>query len=170
MKQNLVLRTADMKITRSKTSAKTKSVTPTALLFMGALAVACLAQVGCGSGSAEVLHGSVTHGDEKVPMGRISFLPTEGARGTNYTTRITDGQYRLQAKGGMPPGKYRVLVDAKKKTGRQVMGYTGMERAMTDEQVRMGPAIYAGNQSPLLVDVGDDSQQQHDITIPLKEL
>ena len=37
---------------------------------------------------------------------------------------------------------------------------------MIDETVRMGPAIYAGDQSPLVVDVRTDSDGQFDIAIP----
>ena len=66
----------------------------------------------------------------------------------------------------MPLGKHRVEVVAHKKTGRKVEGYNGHETIMVDEEVRLGPAIYAGEQSPLVVDVRDDSDGRYDIVIP----
>ena len=49
------------------------------------------------------------------------------------------------ANGGVPLGKYRVQVDARQKTGRKVQGNNGLEMTTIDEEVRMGPAAYAGD-------------------------
>jgi hypothetical protein len=136
-------------------------------LLFGALSLGVLVLVGCGSGaSAKVLHGSVTCGEEKVPMGVVSFVPIEGASGPTCAARIVDGQYRVEARGGVPLGKHRVQVDARKKTGRKVQGSNGREVAVIDETARMGPAVYAGEQSPLVVNVGVDCDGAFDIAIP----
>ena len=37
---------------------------------------------------------------------------------------------------------------------------------MIDEEVRMGPEVYASDKSPLVVDVRTDSDGQFDISIP----
>ena len=137
-------------------------------IVAGVLGLACLASAGCGKGPAAVpLYGSVTCGDEEAPMGRISFVPMDTAAVPPCAAPIVDGQYRFEERGGVPLGKYRVQVDARKKTGRKVMGHNGFERTMIDEEVRMGPEVYAGNQSPLVVDVTADFDGQFDITIPL---
>jgi hypothetical protein len=71
-------------------------------------------------------------------------------------------------RGGVPLGKYRVQIDARKKTGRQVEQFNGVEKMMADEEVRVGPESYANQHSPLVVDVRADSDGQFDIAIPPK--
>ncbi len=137
-------------------------------IVAGVLGLACLASAGCGKGpAAKLVYGSVMYGDEKVPLGEIFFEPYD-ERGPNCVAPIVDGQYRIDARGGVPLGKYRIRVDARKKTGRKVMGNVGPERAMIDEEAHMGPAIYKSGQSPLVVDVTADFKGQFDIVIPRK--
>ncbi|MBU4398929.1 MAG: hypothetical protein KKE86_06285 [Planctomycetes bacterium] len=134
----------------------------------GALALACLAMTGCGQQGlhAKAMHGSVTCGGEKVPLGQVSFVPIEGTPGPTTTALIVDGRYRVERGGGVPLGKHRVEVDVRKKTGRKVKGFNGLEPAMIDEVIRVGPEVYAGGQSPLVVEVRSDSDGQFDITLP----
>ena len=66
----------------------------------------------------------------------------------------------------MPLGKYRVRVDAQKKTGRKVKGSNGFEVTMVDEKISMGPKAYAGDQSPLVVEVTAGCDGKFDIVIP----
>ena len=93
-------------------------------------------------------------------------MPIEGGTGPAIPASIIDGQYRIDAGGGVPVGKYRIEVSARKKTGRKVRGFTGTEMSMIDEEVRMGPEIYSGRQSPLNVEVSTDSDGRLDITFP----
>lgn len=106
------------------------------------------------------------YGDERVPCGMVSFVPIEGTHGPTSAALIVNGQYRIDVRGGVPVGKHRVLVDAKRNTGRKIQGNNGLETTMIDERVRLGPEIYAGNQSPLIVEVRGDSDGRFDITIP----
>ena len=115
---------------------------------------------------SKVIGGSVTCGGEEVPTGQVSFVPIEGTPGPNSAGLIVDGQYRIEARGGVPLGKHRVCVDARKKTGRKVEGHNGRETTMIDEEVRMGPEVYAGDQSPLVVDIRADSDGHYDIALP----
>ena len=136
-------------------------------IVAGVLGLACLASAGCGKGpAAKPVYGNVTYGGESVPMGRVSFVPMDDAAGPPCAAPIVDGQYRFEERGGVPLGKHRVQVDARKKTGRKVMGHNGFERTMIDEEVRMGPEIYAGNRSTLVLDVAADFDGQFDIAIP----
>lgn len=129
--------------------------------------LAYLLLAGCGKPSLEkVVHGSVTCGNEKVPCGMVSFVPMPGTSGPTSTGLIVDGQYRIEARGGVPFGKHRVQVDAKKPTGRKIQGSNGLEITMIDEQVRMGAEIYVGDQSPLIADIQGDCNGRFDITIP----
>jgi hypothetical protein len=128
----------------------------------------CAALFGCGPKGlpTKVISGSVTCGGQPVPTGQVSFMPIEGTPGPNSAARIVDGRYRIEARGGVALGKHRVCVDARKKTGRKVEGYNGREATMVDEEVRLGPAIYAGDQSPLTVEIKVDSDGRYDIVIP----
>jgi hypothetical protein len=137
-------------------------------LLAGALGLACLVPTGCGQKGlpAKVLCGSVSCDGEMAPAGQISFVPVEDAPGPTCAAFIVNGQYRIEERGGVPLGKHRVQVDARKKTGRKIWGRSGHEPSMIDEEVKMGPQIYAGEQSPLVVDVRPDSDGRLDITIP----
>ena len=135
-----------------------------------ALAIICLAAFGCGRGGPKItqMHGSVTCGGEAVPLGQVTFVPIEGTPGMPAPVMIFDGQYRFQKPGGVSPGKYRVQVDAHKKTGRQVEAFNGIEMGLIDEEIRLGPEIYAGEKSPLTVEVGPGSPDRFDIELPDK--
>ena len=131
------------------------------------LGIACLTLVGCSKGpTAKVIEGSVTCGSEKASVGEVSFVPIEGNPARICGARIVDGQYCIDIRGGVPLGKYRVQVDARKKTGRQVERFNGIEKAMADEEVRLGPPNYANQNSPLVVEVRADSDGRFDITLP----
>jgi hypothetical protein len=123
---------------------------------------------GCGPKGlpAKVVYGNVTCGGQPVSTGQVTFLPIEGTPGTNSAAQIVNGQYRIAAQGGVSLGKHRVQVDARKKTGRQLQGTNGRETTMIDEEVRLGPAVYAGEQSPLIADIKANSDGKYDIVIP----
>ena len=141
------------------------------LLLAGSLGLACLASLGCGKKeSFEAVQGAVTCGGEKVLEGRITFIPLGDATGPNCTATITDGQYRIEPPGGVRLGKYRVVLDAQRKTGKKVRGRSAaadnMGSVLIDQTVRVGPAVYAGGQSPLVADITADFDGQFDIAIP----
>ena len=139
-------------------------------LFLAMTAgVACFALLGCGGKPpVKIMHGNVTCGSEKVPTGQVVFVPI-GNDSTSLPlsiAAIVDGQYSMAGSSGVPLGKYRVQVDARKKTGRKVQGHNGIEIAMIDEEVGIGPKAYASGQSPLVVEITADSDGKYDIAIP----
>ena len=137
------------------------------LFILTTLGLACFAPLGCGAKgpTAKAMQGSVTCGGEKASKGMVSFVPIDGTSGRICAAPIVDGQYRFDG-GGVVLGKYRVQIDARRKTGRKVKGNNGMEVTMIDEEIRMGPEAYAGQGSPLTVDVRADSDGRFDIAIP----
>jgi len=139
---------------------------PAAGWTLAVLAMALAA--GCGQGGLEskVVHGTVTVGGEKVDAGEIRFVPVDGTPGPTSVGSIVDGRYKIDARGGVPLGKHRVEVEARKKTGRQVEQYDGFETSLVDETVRVGPEEYAGDESPLVKKVTAASDGQIDIDIP----
>jgi hypothetical protein len=136
-------------------------------MLSGILVFACLAAAGCSRGPAVMaVHGAVVYGGKAVPGGKVSFVPLDGTSPWVCAAPIADGQYRIDARGGVPLGKYRVQVDARKNTGRKVKGFNGVETMMVDEEVRLGPEKYANQNSPLTIDVRADSDGRFDIAIP----
>ena len=123
---------------------------------------------GCGDSGPKtiVVRGTVTVGGEKVDTGEVRFVPIEGTPGSTCVGAILDGQYEIDARGGVPVGKHRVEVDARKKTGKKVKQYNGFEMTMVDETVRMGPEKYAGDGSPVVEEITSDSDGRIDIEIP----
>ena len=67
----------------------------------------------------QVMHGRVTCGSERVATGRVSFAPIEGMAGRICAATIVDGQYHIDAQGGVPLGDYRVEVDCAAENGPQ---------------------------------------------------
>ncbi len=117
--------------------------------------------------SSKIVFGTVKCGGEPVADGHVRFVPIEGTPGPASTGIIADGQYRIEARGGVPTGKHRVEVLARKKTGRKVRGTRlVMEGSVEDETVLLGPEQYEGEQSPLVLEVTADSDGHLDIEIP----
>jgi hypothetical protein len=150
------------------TSVSIRFYRPPAEIVVIAILIACLTLTGCGTApSVKVVRGTVTCGGEAVPTGRVSFVPLDGTSGSTRIAPIKDGQYCIDA-GGVLLGKYRVHIDAQQKTGRKVKGYNGVELAMIDEVVRVGPVAYAGGRSPLVVEVTGACDGTFDFPLPLQ--
>lgn len=117
-----------------------------------AMAVVLSALSGCGYGPNDrvPVQGKVQFDGVPVEDGVISFIPGEAGRATAGGP-ITNGRYSIQAEKGPNPGKYRVEILVRKKTGRKVdtPGDTGNK---IDETVQLAPAKYNTN-STLTADI-----------------
>jgi hypothetical protein len=93
---------------------------PAALILL----LVCFALIGCGSGSRAPVEGSVTLDGQPVDGGTIAFVPEDykegGVEHSIAKADIKNGKYSLDATNGPIPGKYRVDISWKKKTGKQV--------------------------------------------------
>jgi len=132
------------------------------------VAACCLLLAGCSDSGLKTrtVFGSVSCGGEPVPQGHVRFVPIEGTSGPAGTGTIADGQYRIDARGGVPLGKHRVEIVAQKTTGRKVPGFILMEPGEVDEIVTLGPPEYEGQRSPLVEEVTADSDGRFDFEIP----
>jgi hypothetical protein len=75
------------------------------------LAVTMLWFAGCGGTDRRPLVGSVTLDNKPLPTGLIQFEPAEGdGRATGAV--IAAGRYEIPANLGLPPGRYRVRIQA----------------------------------------------------------
>lgn len=77
-----------------------------------ALAVCLFSIAGCGSGDGlnrKALSGKITLDGAPIPNGSITFEPlqTGGISGGGV---YTNGEYKIEQKVGLPPGKYRVTL------------------------------------------------------------
>jgi len=74
-----------------------------------------LVLVGCSSDrklDKVIVTGSVTYNSSPIPNGQIRFTPMEGTKGPVSGSRIVDGKYKADGKGGVPVGKHRVSFKA----------------------------------------------------------
>ncbi|MEZ6072724.1 MAG: hypothetical protein R3C10_21290 [Pirellulales bacterium] len=121
---------------------------------------------GCGGDTdAQIIHGHVTVGDVMADSGEIRFVPIGDTPGSVAASAIVAGQYRIEGRGGLPAGTYRVEIVAKQKTGRQTDHDNGFEVAMVDEQIQISPPHYAGAESPLTCSVTDETSGTMDFNI-----
>ena len=139
--------------------------------FLG-ICAAFVVAAGCTKASRSPLFGRVTVGGQLVNAGEIRFVPTDddGRGPAKFVTEVMiqpDGSYKCATLGGLPPGRYRVEVDARKKTGKKVTrkdAGTG-EMLEFEEAAPAGAKAYAGKDSPLTVDTAITAGQ-FDIDIP----
>jgi hypothetical protein len=70
--------------------------------------------VGCGRPSDDpprvVVSGTVTYRQKPVAQGQIRFVPAKGSKGPLAVANIVDGQYRADARGGVPVATQKVEI------------------------------------------------------------
>ena len=124
----------------------------------------CVLVAGCGPNGlpSKVVHGTVTAGGVKVDAGRVRIVPIDGTPGPASMAMIINGQYRIDVRGGVPVGKHRVEIDARR---RKVQSTNQGDIPWRDDTLPMGPAVYATKDSPLVVEVTADSNGQFDFEL-----
>ena len=85
-------------------------------LLVGLVSAALFAVVasGCSQQGLErvTLNGTVSYRGEPVEEGEIRLIPSKETKGPMSGARIMQGKYVVDAKGGVPVGKYRVKITA----------------------------------------------------------
>lgn len=76
------------------------------LLFIG---ICGLAVCGCSNQGKTSLQGKVTYGDEPLALGVVTFTPV--ADGFRAIQTVKNGVFEVEAKNGVQPGEYNVLVE-----------------------------------------------------------
>ena len=142
------------------------------------LAASCIAgalgamlAAGCGGDgvTTRVVSGSVTVGGKPVATGQVRFVPIRGTPGPASLGQITDGEYRIEARGGVPVGTHRVEIV---EYGKGAWDGRGFEPRTLEEEVAApqvatsaaGP--YAGKNSPLEVEVKATGEARFDFDLP----
>ena len=129
-------------------------------------ALIALAITGCsGDSQNKVVFGTVTCGGQRVEVGRVRFVPVDETTGPASVAAIIDGQYRIEARGGIPIGRHRVEIVAQRKTGRMVPN-VAVADGMTEELERISADPYAGEHSPLIIEIDSGSDGRLDLEVP----
>ncbi len=98
------------------TSSRTFTITVLVLSFV--------TLAGCGSGDGREripVSGTVTYQGQPVANGEIRFQPIEGTKTSPSGATIKDGQYKVTARGGLPVGKFCVVITAFRPEARQAL-------------------------------------------------
>ncbi len=83
------------------------------VLLLGVGTVLLSPLFGCGRGDGierVAISGSVTFQDEPVVDGQIRFIAQPGTKAPALIERISDGRYATTSSGGVPVGRYRVMI------------------------------------------------------------
>lgn len=121
--------------------------------------------VGCGAGDNKprvALEGRVTLNGKELPNGLVSLIPTE-TTGETAVAVIENGKFVIDRQAGPTPGKYKVIVESKQPTGRQVRDVDN-PGSKIDEIRESVPAQYNA-QSTLEVEVKPDTGQTLDFAL-----
>jgi hypothetical protein len=83
-------------------------------LLLACIGVAAIAFGGCSKGKADraVVHGSARFAGEPVQAGTIRFVPVDGTATPPAAAQITNGVFRVEARGGVPIGTYKLEIEA----------------------------------------------------------
>ena len=85
-----------------------------------AFALLFLVLAGCSRDGRMAASGTVTLDGKPLENGGITFQPAPGSDGHSAGGQIANGRFQLAANHGLKPGKYLVIVQAFKLTGRMV--------------------------------------------------
>jgi len=128
---------------------------PRFLLMAAGLALC----VGCGKRSPEqaTVHGQVTYKGKPIETGTIVFHPLPPLKALPAGADITAGTYTIKENGPVL-GKYRVEIQAYRKTGRRVPDLRGdasiPNRPLVEEKVPILPASF-NVESQLTADIAN---------------
>jgi hypothetical protein len=111
----------------------------------GCLVAFCLAVLaGCGGEKQRQvpLEGTVTLDGKPLAEGSLRFLTASGKDGTIVcSATVSDGRFVIPAEKGPVPGKYRVEINASRKTGRK-LPHPVMPSQTIDELTQYLPQCY----------------------------
>lgn len=115
----------------------------------------CLLLSGCGgtpAGEPATVRGTVKFNGEPLPKGSIRLATEDGTPGPGGVSPIENGHYEISDDVGLKAGRYLVMINAFKKTGRKYkVSDDGPER---EEEKQYLPRRY-----------NDDSKEHLELTI-----
>jgi hypothetical protein len=139
-------------------------------LFIGAALGVALA-AGCGGDdlSTRVVSGKVTVGGQPIEAGQIRFVPIRSTSGPASLGQIVGGQYRIEARGGVPVGTHRVEIIVYGQPGWDGSGFEpgvpGPEPAPNPDPAEA--RRYGGRDSPLEAEVKPTGDARFNFDVPV---
>ena len=128
------------------------------------------ASLGCSGTSHEParfpVSGSVELDGKPIQTGTITFIPEGATQGPSAGATINEGRFSIPAEGGPVKGDYKVLINALRKTGKQIpVGSPSPPGTMMEEKIESIPAQY-NSASTLRVTIG--ATPTHDFRLTAK--
>ena len=124
----------------------------------------CLSLTGCGAPAPKSasLKGTVKFNGEPVPKGGIRLSTEDGTPGPGGLSPIEDGHYEIPDESGLKAGKYLVIINAYKKTGRKFkVDEAGTEK---EEEKQYLPRRYNDDSKEHLELVPGENTKDYDLT------
>ena len=91
------------------------------------LLLAASVLAGCHRNDRVPVSGTVAIDGQAADYGLVSFRPVEGNSGAGSGASLRAGKFEIPAQQGLLPGKYKVAVQAFRKTGRTLHDAEGSE-------------------------------------------
>ncbi len=84
------------------------------VLFLAFTGIAAIVFGGCSKSKADraIVHGMVRFAGEPVQSGAIRFVPADGTATPPAGAQITNGAFRVGARGGIVIGTYKIEIEA----------------------------------------------------------
>jgi hypothetical protein len=129
------------------------------LLPLAACLLALMA--GCGRSKRLGVEGTVTLDGKPLPNGNITLTPLQGTASPTAGAMVTQGEFSIPAAGGVSPGKFRVEIISRHRSGRKVPDFRtpGHQGELVDAEEQFLPAKY-NSQSELTAQVKSDGPNQ----------
>ena len=119
----------------------------------------CMGAVGCANDGRVGVVGKVTLDGKPLETAAISFRPAPGHTGPTAGGQVHNGIFQIDARHGLLPGKYLVVVQAFRKTGRMVND--PQRGKQVPEQVR----VMVRENGNLEVEVGAAAENKLDLQL-----
>ena len=120
-----------------------------------------LITIGCSGSSRQPISGTVTLDGKPLKYGTINFRP-DGHAASGSGGIVLEGNFEIPGDKGLPPGNYKVNVQAFKETGRMIREFPGDPERPERRPVRVNEA------GSLEVTVGGGAKNQFEFQLTTK--
>jgi hypothetical protein len=169
----MLLKAAIYKTTNMTRRLTRRIVSPATLGAVYVIVVATIV-AGCGKSKLDrvIVHGRVHFAGEPVQTGVIRFIPTEGTATPPGAAQIVNGNYRVEARGGVPVGTHKIEIEAfrplppgKKNPEMEAMKKEHPHFTFPEVREQYVPARYNENTELRVTIPSDSGEFEHNIEL-----